>query len=270
MPPPEVDYLALHMGMQYLAYLEQRDLLTITLVVPEYHGLASTIAATLTSALRGRALIETVVSPLDFDAAGATSDLVVSCVEGVRSADAPVVSVSPLLGTADIDRVSAAVAMELDRNVRRRMRSSLFTLIDPNVFMRVDAMPTKEDTLALMCSRMEQVGYVGPGFLAGVLDREHRSATSFGGEFAIPHSMRMDAEATVISVLVSGKGIPWGTSSVRLVLLFALSPDGRKVFRDGLDHIIRLLADPANTSALISAAADAQSFLAALGELLDR
>ena len=51
--------------------------------------------------------------------------------------------------------------------------------------------------------------------------------SAFGGEFAIPHSMHMDASATAIGVLVTEKPIPWGTSLVRLVLLFALSPDGR-------------------------------------------
>lgn len=269
-PLAEVDYLALHMGMQYVAQVEQRDQLTITLVVPEYHGLGTSVAATLKSSLRGRGVIEKVVPSLDFDPAEVTSDLVVSCVEVVGRTDAPIVTVSPFLDHADLDRVSVAVATELDRNLRRRIRTSLFTLIDPSVFLRVDAVSTREDALGLMCARLEEAGYVGPGFLTGVLDRERRSATSFGGDFAIPHSMRMDAEATVISVLVSEKPIPWGTSSVRLVLLFALSPDGRQVFRDGLGQIIRLLGDPANTAALIGAATDARSFLAALGELLDR
>lgn len=269
-PPAEVDYLALHMGMQYLTYLEQRDLLTITLAVPQYHSLADEIAATLTAALRGRAVIERVVSALDFDPSAVSSDLIVSCGESTGSASAPVVTVSPLLTHADIDRVSTAVSAELDRNGRRRVRTTLFTLIDPNVFLHVCSPLTKEDALELMCTRLQEEGYVGPDFLEGVLDRERRSATSFGGEFAIPHSMRMDAEATVISVLVSDKPIPWGTSSVRLVLLFALSPDGRRAFRDGLDQLIRLLGEPANIGVLLEAGKDSGAFLKALGGLLDR
>ena len=121
-----------------------------------------------------------------------------------------------------------------------------------------------------MSERLLEQGYVGAHFLDDVLDRESRSSTSFGGEFAIPHSMRMDATTTAISVLVSKKGIPWGTSDVRLVLLFALAPDGRQMFRDSLDQIIRLLAETGNVSALLERANDAEEFLAALGMLLDQ
>lgn len=77
----EVDYLAMHMGMQYLHYLEQRDLLTITLVVPHYYDMATVVTGTLERALRGQAIIEDVETTLDFDFSAVTSDLIVSCVE---------------------------------------------------------------------------------------------------------------------------------------------------------------------------------------------
>ena len=266
----EVDYLAMHMGMQYLHYLEQRDLLTITLVVPHYYDMASAVADTLERSLRGRAIIEDVETTLDFDFSGVTSDLIVSCVEPRGTPSAPVVQVSPLLPRSDIATVSDAVNAEMDRNMRRRIRTTLFTLIDPALFMTVHALATKEDALALMSTRLVEEGYVDDNFLDDVLDRERRSSTSFGGEFAIPHSMRMDASATAISVLVSDKGIPWGSSLVRLVFLFALSPDGRQAFRDGLDQIIKLLSERGSVSALVAAGADADTFLAALRDLLDR
>lgn len=266
----EVDYLAMHMGMQYLHYLEQRDLLTITLVVPHYYDMADGVRDTLATILRGRAIIETVATTLDFDFACVTSDLIVSCVAPRGTPAAPVVVVSPLLPRPDIAAVSTMVNAELDRNMRRRIRTTLFTLIDPALFMCTHSVATKEDALALMSERLVAQGYVGDRFLADVLDRERRSSTSFGGEFAIPHSMRMDASATAISVLVSAKGIPWGSSLVRLVFLFALSPDGRQAFRDGLDQIIKLLSEPGNVSALVAAGSDADTFLAALRDLLDR
>lgn len=53
-------------------------------------------------------------------------------------------------------------------------------------------------------------------------------------------------------------------------MLFALSPDGRQIFRDGLDQIIRLLSETGNVSTLLEHARDAESFLAALRGLLDR
>ncbi|MFT3876058.1 MAG: PTS sugar transporter subunit IIA [Propioniciclava sp.] len=265
----EIAYLALHMGMQYLRYLEQRHLLTMTLVVPGYYDMADTIAGKLESALRGRAVIERVETTLDVDFGAITSDLIVSCVVPAMQPSAPLVHISPLLPASDLTAVNEAVDVEQARNMRRVIRTTLVTLIDPALFIRLDESLTKEQALKLMCGRLVEQGYVGENYLEDVLDRERRSSTSFGGEFAIPHSLRMDATTTAISVLVSEKGIPWGSSSVRLVMLFALSPDGRQIFRDGLDQIIRLLSETGNVSTLLEHATDAEAFLASLRGLLD-
>lgn len=266
----ELAYLALHMGMQYLRYLEELNLLTVTLVIPEYHNMGDKIVDDLKRALRGRAVIESVETMLDVNFSSITSDLIVSCVEPNSVPSAPCVHISPLLTTRDLTVINDAVDTELDRTRRRIVRTTLIRLIDPALFVRADEPISKEEALALMSERLRDQGYVGAHFLDDVLDRESRSSTSFGGEFAIPHSMRMDATTTAISVLVSDKGIPWGTSDVRLVLLFALSADGRQIFRDSLDQIIRLLAETGNVSALLESADDAEGFLTAFSRLLDR
>lgn len=80
--------------------------------------------------------------------------------------------------------------------------------------------------------------------------------------------MYMDANATAISVMISDKGIPWGGSVVRLVFLFALSPDGRQTFRDGLDEITRLLSERANITVLVNASGSFEEFMSALESLL--
>lgn len=158
---------------------------------------------------------------------------------------------------------------ERARIARGRMMTMLRTLVDPALFVHVDAMPTKQEALARMSRLLQEQGYVGDGFLDDVLDRERRSPTSFGGAFAIPHAMRMDARATGIAVMVSSHGIPWGPSSVRVVLLFALSADGRRTFRDGLDEVIRLLGEPGVVEALGNTTT-ADEFLAVLTDRLGR
>ena len=265
----ELAYLALHMGMQYLRYLEELNLLMITLVIPEYHSIADTVVENLKRALRGRAVIERVERTLGVDFGAITSDLIVSCVEPSSVPSAPCVHISPLLTADDLAVVNDAVDTELARTRRRIIRTTLIRLIDPTLFVRVSQPISKEEALTLMSERLLAQGYVGERFLHDVLDRESRSSTSFGGEFAIPHSMRMDAMTTAISVLVSEKGIPWGTSDVRLVLLFALSPDGRQIFRDSLDQIIRLLMETGSVGTLLENAENAEAFLASFNSLLD-
>lgn len=258
----EVDYLSLHMGMLYMTFLEQRDLPTITLVAPRYHGLEETLTARLADSLRGKAILERTLSSWEEGSDQVTSDLVVSCIP-LSAVDAPVVQISPLLPLADVDRILHAARTERERLGRERMVTLLRTLIDPSLFLHVEAVPTKREALSLMCARLEEQGYVDEGFLEDCMDRERRSPTSFGGAFAIPHSMRMDAKATGVAVLVSDRGIPWGPSSVRVVLLFSLSEAGRRTFRDALDEIIRLLGEPGTVEAL-GATTNAEDFLAVL------
>ncbi|MEL4357831.1 MULTISPECIES: BglG family transcription antiterminator [unclassified Luteococcus] len=260
--PSEVDYLSLHMGMLYMTFLEQRDLPTITLVAPRYHGLEETLTTRLADSLRGKAVLERTLNSWDGGRDQVTSDLMVSCIP-LPAVDAPVVQISPLLPHADVDRILRAARTERERLGRERMVTLLRTLIDPSLFLHVEAVPTKREALTLMCARLEEQGYVDEGFLEDCMDRERRSPTSFGGAFAIPHSMRMDAKATGVAVLVSDRGIPWGPSSVRVVLLFSLSEAGRRSFRDGLDEIIRLLGEPGTVEAL-GATTTAEDFLAVL------
>ncbi len=82
--------------------------------------------------------------------------------------------------------------------------------------------------------------------------------------------MRMDAHSTAIAPLVCDEGIPWGNSRVRLVLLFALSPDGRQTFRDVLDEVTRLLSQGQHVAELISAGSDPRRFVTTFMDLLDR
>lgn len=267
--PGEVDYLSMHMGMQYMRYLDERDMITMTLVVPQYYGMADALEEKLAKRLRGQAVIEKVATTLDFDFTSVTSDLIVSCVDPSGPTSAPVEVISPFLTPHDADRVAAGVQAERDRNARRRMRTLLGRLIDPQLYFHVPLVASREDALTLMTQRLQDLGYVSDGFYHDVMDRELRSATSFGGDFALPHSMYMDANSTGISVLVAENPIPWGEGQVHLVLLFALSPDGRRTFRDVLDGITRLLSEPATTQALISSAGTFGDFMSTLMGLLD-
>jgi lichenan operon transcriptional antiterminator len=209
-----------------------------------------------------------VVTSLSHDWSTLTADLVVSVIDLDDQVGVPVVRISPFLTDDDLDRVVAAVRAERVRGGRRRLRANLVSLLDPALFHRVDSLPGSLEAISLMCSTLEREGYAGEGFRADVLDREHRSSTAFGGQFAIPHSLYLDAAKTGISVLVSREAIPWDGSAVRLVLMFSVSPEGRPVFRDVLDELIGVLNAPANITTLL-AADDHHAFVRTLLGLLE-
>lgn len=263
----EVDFLAFHLGNQVQRQMTQGPPVTITCVAPRYSTLHEELAARLARIVQENAVVESLVTSLSHDWSTVTSDLVVSVVD-LDLDTLPVLRISPFLTEADIDKVAAAVRAERVRTARAKLRANMISLLDPNLFHHREQVASKLEALTLLSRTLEQEGYVGRGFLADVLDRERRSPTAFGGQFAIPHSMYMDAAKTGIAVLVSDTPIPWGPSAVRLVLMFAVSPEGRPVFRDVLDELIGVLNDPANIVTLLDACQDHHGFVRRLSGLL--
>lgn len=56
--------------------------------------------------------------------------------------------------------------------------------------------------------------------------------------------------------------------TVRLVLMFAISPDGRAVFRDVLDRLTELLSTPNHVRRLLENSSDYQEFVHELVDLV--
>lgn len=265
----EVDFLAFHIGNQVQRQMNQGPPVTITCVAPRYSDLHDDLARRLAEALREQAVVQDTVTSLSYDWRELTSDLVVSVIELEAETEVPVVRISPFLTREDIDRVAEAVRAERVRAARAKLRANLVSLLDVSLFHRVDDPIDKADVLTLMSDTLEREGYTSDGFLAEVLDREQRSPTAFGGQFAIPHALHPDARKTGISVLVSDVPIDWSGSQVRLVLMFAVSRDGRPVFRDVLDELIEVLNNPSHIATLLEQSGDHHSFVRSLLGLLD-
>jgi lichenan operon transcriptional antiterminator len=265
----EVDFLSLHLGAQFQRQLDQGPLITVTCVVPEYRDLHHDLAARLGVAIADQGVVEAVITSLDHDWAEVSSDVIVSVVDLGATTSAPVVQVSPLLGQDDIDRVREVIRSERARVTRQTLRSNLLSLVDPRLFRHLPAVVSRPDALGLLCDALVGAGYVGAGFLSDVLDRERRSSTAFGEQFAVPHSLYPDARRTGIAVLVTDRPVPWGDHGVRLVLLVAVSSSQRRLFRDALDQLIAVLGDPAAVQQIVDRADSHEGFVAALSDLLE-
>ncbi|WP_062381748.1 BglG family transcription antiterminator [Demequina pelophila] len=266
----EVDFLSFHLGTLFQRELERGPMVRVSCVVPQYHDLHTEAARRLREATADAAVVEDIITALDHDWSQVTTDLVVSAVDLGPDVAAPVVRVSPFMSADDIARVRSAIASERARISKQQLRSQVLSLVDPALFHAVERAGSREEALERMCATMHREGYVDEAFIDDVLDRERRSSTAFGPQFAVPHSLLHNARATGISVMVADRAMPWGDASVRLVVLLAVSPDQRAVFRTVLDQLIGVLNDPASVSALLSGARCYASFVRTLGGLLDR
>ncbi len=262
----ELDYLAFHLGAHYMSVWEERDLVSVTLVVPRFYDLEQRLADRLGEILRGQAVIVELVTSIGYDFSASTSDLIVSCMQPEGPAGAPVVVISPLVAPRDVEHLQAAVQRARRTRTRRRVREALGTLLDQRLFVRDDRVGSREEAIGVLCEALRRAGVVDGDYVRAVLEREQRSATSFGGEVAIPHAVGLQAARTRVAVLACDRGIPWGSERVRLVFLVALSPDERAVFRDLLEDLTGLLAPRGSVAAVVARSCEFDEFVAALVE----
>jgi lichenan operon transcriptional antiterminator len=263
MDEDEIVFLSLHLGAYLQRTLEDADRVTVTCVVPRYYDVHRAFAERIAQHLGDTATVEDTITTLHHDWEQVTSDLIVSTIDLPATLRAEVVQVSPVPGRAELDRLSDVVRATRDRKSAARIRWTLSELFDPRLFRRV-ARTTQAEALETMCADLVAEGVARPTFLDDVRERERLSPTAFGGSIAVPHSLRMDCHRTAISILISDEPITWGESSVHLVALFALSPNGRHVFRDVLDQFIATLADPVRIAQIVADATSYERFVRAV------
>lgn len=265
----EIAFLSLHLGAHLHKSLASVDQVSVVCVAPQYYDSHRAFVQRLTEHLGDAAAIQGAVETVHHDWTGTTADVVVTTVEVGPDVPAEVVLISPVPTRAELDRVSDVVRAVRARKVASRIRWTLSELLDPRLFWHVERV-TRDEALELMTERLLAEGVTRANILDDVLERERLSPTAFGGALAVPHSMRMDATRTAISVLVSDEPIEWAGSQVHLVVLFALSPNGRHVFRDVLDEMIASLAEPAKIAALIERSGSYEDFVTTLLDVTGR
>ena len=103
-----------------------------------------------------------------------------------------------------------------------------------------------------MCNTLTTLGYVNEDFVDRVFEREKISSTAFGN-YAIPHSLIIDANKTAIFVIINEKAIKWNDSNVNFIFLLCVSEKDKQIFRELFSSIIYLLTNNKIKQELLSA-----------------
>ncbi len=124
-------------------------------------------------------------------------------------------------------------------------KTYLRELITPDFFEKTDKPYTKLEALTSMSNRLMERNYVNDSYLSELLEREKLSSTALGA-FAIPHAMKMTANKTNISVLITNTPIDWDDKKVNLVLMLCFNIQERSVFHKIFDPLTMILSEPEN------------------------
>ncbi len=243
----EITSLAIHIG----SALEQsrmsdidEDRVHLLLISPQYSARSDKICHAINNRVGNDIVWDGVHTSVQKDYSGFPVDVIVttanlsSCTfrENQR-----VVFVNPFLKADDFSRIEQAVLLTKKSYKQKNFLQAANLWLSEDLFFIDPPCKNENEIIDYLCSHLSDKGLVYDNFYEQVIKREQLSSTSYGGGFAIPHSVEMDAKQTAVAVVLFRKEVAWGGDRVSFVMLPAISKDDNKQFLNFLETLTELL-----------------------------
>jgi len=129
----------------------------------------------------------------------------------------PVVMIAPFPTDYQLEQIGKLVLVD---RTRPWMLEKYF---DASHF-RVIEKPIDQQTLFQeLCGQLQEEGFVNAEFLDSVVEREAIVSTLLGDGIALPHSLGLLAQKTVVYTVLAPQGIQWGDETAHVIFLLAIS-----------------------------------------------
>lgn len=238
----EIAFIALHVGSAISKSINMRNKLTATIISPKYHDIRDNLVRNIYSSFHNELIINRVVS-FPHEVLDINYDLLIKTVPD----DIFMTDNSVLIDLLDYDKNKLLIQDKITNikninNTRLLINEFDDIFIEDLFFKAEDNHKYKYDVIKFLGEKMTDLDLIDADYLDNILKREAISSTAFGN-IALPHSLKMDAKKTNISVLISNKGIVWDDSLVNIVMLIAISPDDIKNFESIYEGLLALFKD---------------------------
>jgi transcriptional antiterminator len=158
-----------------------------------------------------------IISLRDYEQlAGVEEDFVISTAR-VPEKEKPVVTMAPFPTEYQLEQLGKLVLVD---RTRPYMLAKYF---DESHFLVVDEPMTQQQLFGILCGQLEREGYVGEDFYPSVVEREAIVSTMLGDGIALPHSLGLMANKTVVYTVLAPQGISWGDETAYVIFLLAIS-----------------------------------------------
>ena len=221
----EVGFIALHIGAAY-DRLTMKYRHRVLLITPNNQSFVKMTVDKIRSVFGERLEIVDVQSYLlesTINQHGIEMILTHSHLE--HSFDIPTVQISMFVNSEDESKIFVALN-ELDKRRFNLIFAKHFgKLIKEDYFTTDLDLSDPTEIIHYMSQKLVKDKYVSETFTQSVLDREKMSSTSFDYSIAIPHPLNMESCESVISIATLKKPVKWGSFTVRLVILLAITEE---------------------------------------------
>ena len=129
----------------------------------------------------------------------------------------PVVTIAPFPTDYQLEQIGKLVLVD---RTRPWMLDKYF---DAAHFRIIDKPVDQQTLFRELCAQLEGEGFVGAEFLDSVVEREAIVSTMLGDGIALPHSLGLLAQKTVVYTVLAPDGVQWGDETAHVIFLLAIS-----------------------------------------------
>ncbi|MEX9253287.1 BglG family transcription antiterminator [Pseudenterobacter timonensis] len=214
----EIGFLVLHIGVGLerhynIGYQRQPRVL---LVCDAGNAMARMIEAVLQRKYPQLEVTRT-VTLREYELTGAISEDFVIATARISEKAKPVVTIAPFPTDYQLEQIGKLVLVD---RTRPWMLEKYF---DAAHFRIIDTPLDRETLFQTLCTQLEAEGFVGAEFLDSVVEREAIVSTMLGDGIALPHSLGLLAQKTVVYTVLAPQGIAWGDETAHVIFLLAIS-----------------------------------------------
>jgi lichenan operon transcriptional antiterminator len=246
----EISYLALHIGNMIEVQKNKKNTISCVIVSPDYYEMNTKLTDVLLSVFKEELILHTIVTTED-DLHEIETDLIISTVPLNEFYSIPYIKISPFFSDDDKNNVMTMVDSVKREKKRMKFKANLQLISKPAFFIHNSNISNRDEAIHYMCDVLRQKNYVKDEFEKEVFEREDMASTAYGN-IAIPHSMKMNANKTIMYVLLSKKGIEWKNQKVNIVLLITSNYEERQLFLEVFDILSAIIQSEENKIKLMS------------------
>ena len=129
----------------------------------------------------------------------------------------PVVLIAPFPTDYQLEQIGKLVLVD---RTRPWMLEKFF---DASHFRVIDRPIDQQTLFRELCGQLQEEGFVDAEFLDSVVEREAIVSTLLGDGIALPHSLGLLAQKTVVYTVLAPQGIQWGDDTAHVIFLLAIS-----------------------------------------------
>lgn len=244
----EIGYISIHVGFVIEIASQDNDKLHVLLLCDEYHQIAQHIKEKLMQDYTDKIVIYEDVSLLNNYKHRV--DLIISTKE-LAVIGKQAVTITPFYSQHDKQKVEYALQQCLQEKEGKQQKKLLRSVFHEKLFFKTDEYQDKHSVIRFMADNIVNLNFADDSFTDSVLKREAMSSTCFFDTFAIPHAIEMNAQKTMLCVLLSEKGILWDNIKIHIVLMIAVQQKDRKKFMKIYSTIIQALWDKEKAAKLL-------------------